>query len=108
MPVEFGENNVAEQLWGVYFEKFVKGIVTEAGRIQKIKEGFYHGLYCGSNMVLKATKLPHNQCEIFITGFREQIKQGIRARGQGHFEGQIHIQDKPLIIPSTRLPRNGS
>lgn len=94
---------MAERLWKAYFENRVKGKVTDAGRIMKIKEAFFHGQYCGSDMLLKAMKLPTTQqMETFVQGYREQIQAGIK--GQGHIAGELRLVDKPRIIPATRMP----
>jgi hypothetical protein len=93
------DNNIAEQLWDVYFKKNIQGKVPDLGRVKKIREGFFHGLYCGSDMILKATKLPVYQMEEFIQRFREQIQQGLRSEGQQAMPIRVDIEDRPIILP---------
>jgi hypothetical protein len=106
MAKDYGANNVAEQLWEVFFKKMIKGKVTDLGRVKKLREAFFHGLFCGSDMLIKATKLPDQQCEAFVQGFREQIAAGLRGDGQHSIDLRLSIEDKPKIIPATTIPKN--
>jgi hypothetical protein len=68
--------NVAEELFEVYLaEKYP--IKPDGEDLRRVRENFFHGLYCGQDMIMKAMKMPDQKMVTFIREFRNQIHEGL-------------------------------
>lgn len=82
--------NVAEELFAAYLdEKYpIKPIGDD---LRRVRENFYHGMYCGHDMVMKAMKMPDQKMVDFIREFRNQIHDGLTKQNGSVIAPNINV-----------------
>jgi hypothetical protein len=72
--------NVPEQLWNAYLNN--KHVIKPDGEeLKRLRQAFFHGLYCGHEQTIKATNLPNDRLVEFMRNFRNAIHAGLTNTG---------------------------